>query len=123
MNQYEELKNSIAQKSAQNLAKRWEAQKASEIMRDYLSGEGRDGKSNLQNLLDEQQRLALESDDDKVRLLAIDKALTLAAGSDDKNDKPANAYAPMAIQINITPQASQAPDTTESKSEDLFDGV
>lgn len=113
----------IQAKAAQNLAKRWEAQKASEIMRDYLSGEGRDGKSNLRNLLDEQQRIALESDDDKVRLMAIDKALTLAAGSDDKTDKPANAYPPMAIQINITPQAAQAPEPTESKSEDLFEGV
>lgn len=114
----------IQAKAVQNLAKRWEAQKASEIMRDYLSGEGRAGKSNLQNLLDEQQRLALESSDDKVRLLAIDKALTLAAGSDDKNTNAnTTPSAPMAVQININPLSAQALDVRESKSEDLFENV
>lgn len=113
----------IQAKAAQNIAKRWEAQKASEIMRDFLSNEGRDGKSNLQNLLDEQQRIALESDDDKVRLLAIDKALTLAAGSDDKKETTVGSIAPMAIQINIAPIAAQSPEPTESKGGDLLEGI
>ena len=58
-------------------------QVAEEIMRDYLSEEGMITKSGskLEELLDERHRLSLGSEDENIKLKAIDSALNMASGS------------------------------------------
>lgn len=55
---------------------------AKDVMRDYLSEDGMLVKSNtkLDELLAERHRIALESEDEGIRLKAIDSSLSMAAG-------------------------------------------
>lgn len=65
---------------ALSVLRRWdEEEKASKVMRRFLSEE-KEGKTNLDKLLNERMRIALEAEDDKVRLQAIDSSLNMAAG-------------------------------------------
>lgn len=89
----------VAKQADQMLCRmrRWDKEQgAKEIMREYLGEQGLryKDKTKLQELLDERHNMALCSEDENVKLKAIDSALNMAAGN-EKNATVNNT------QINI----------------------
>lgn len=67
-------------------------QAATEIMRDYVGQEGKDGKSKLDNLLNRMEDIALKSIDDEVSRKAIKDILEMAAGNPKISVQNNNQY-------------------------------
>ena len=75
----------LIRNNALNKLRQWnEEDVAKKVMRNYLSEDGLYVRSNtkLNELLDERHRIALNSEDDLIRLKAIDSSLNMAAGNE-----------------------------------------
>jgi hypothetical protein len=79
-----EFQNEVATLRKSSLAKfkAWEKeQSASDVLRDRLNQEGRQGKMRLDNLIDKMESLALDCEDPEVNRKAAKDLLELAAGN------------------------------------------